>query len=237
MSNAPFRGMPFGSPSFLFPFPGVADSRERAHAVLDRASGSSRRPFEASGHRGLAPDGAQRAAQCRYVAVLCGQQPSPWHPSWMERELMAPPALSQLLQGITGPVTVPRNAVTCGSQPLPYLGLLLPSVYRDKKQEIGGVNYRITTVRLPLICKFHQADRLSYPLSSSLFSCTSYKRPNCSSISLISVSCPNSWLLIPQTSSISQMASSTGTVYAMRFFWPLKNSPIVMEIKRKVVIH
>lgn len=38
----------------------------------------------------------------------------------------------------------------------PFLGLLLPSVYRDEKQEIGGMNYRITTVRLSLICKFRQ---------------------------------------------------------------------------------
>lgn len=48
------------------PFPGVADPRERTHPVPDRAGGGSRRPFEASGHRGLAPDRAQRAAQRRY---------------------------------------------------------------------------------------------------------------------------------------------------------------------------
>jgi len=59
------------------PFPGVADSRERPHPVPDGAGGGPGRPFQESRHRGLAPDGAQRAAQRRYGArALRGRQAS-----------------------------------------------------------------------------------------------------------------------------------------------------------------
>lgn len=52
--------------SFAFlSLPGVADTRERAHPVPDRARGGARRAFQESWHRGLAPDGAERAAQRR----------------------------------------------------------------------------------------------------------------------------------------------------------------------------
>ena len=77
MGNVLFRGDGPWLTIFPFPFPGVADSRERTHPVPDGAGGSVRRPFQESRHCGLASDGTQRAAQCRYGASgLWGQQAS-----------------------------------------------------------------------------------------------------------------------------------------------------------------
>lgn len=107
-----------------------------------------------------------------------------------ERELMAPPVLSQLLQGITRPVAVPRNTVTCGSQPLPWPFIALSLQGR----EAGNWRYELQDYNCETFfdLQVSSAERRSYALSSSLFSCTSYKRPNCSSILLSGVPVPGS---------------------------------------------
>lgn len=71
------RGCPWLS-NFPFLFlPGVADPRERAHPVPDRARGGARGPFQESRDRGLASDGAECAAQRRYGAQNGEQPPLP----------------------------------------------------------------------------------------------------------------------------------------------------------------
>lgn len=76
--------------------PGVADPRERAHPVPDRARGGARRPFQEGRHRGLASDGAECAPQRRYL----GEQPpsSPCFPSTPAFPFLSP--LSQLLTSL-----------------------------------------------------------------------------------------------------------------------------------------
>lgn len=109
------------------PFPGVADPRERTHPVLDRAGGGSRRPFEASGHRGLAPDRAQRAAQRRYGGT--SRPPPPPFTAAVSWSRDLEPGCSFPSPGSLGPVnhkpvTVPRKAGTRGSKPSPRPSLL-----------------------------------------------------------------------------------------------------------------
>lgn len=135
------RGQPL---AHHLPFPGVADPRERAHPVADGASGGVRRSFQESRHCGLAPDGAQRAAQRRYGA---------WGPlAPRPRSLLAPQVFRRragwLLFLLSSPSCLgPVNPKTYSSAweyrdmwltPPPYLGLLLSSGFRDKKQELSG---------------------------------------------------------------------------------------------------
>lgn len=117
--------------SFLS-LPGVADPREWAHPVPDRARGGARRPFQESRDRGLASDGTECAAQCRYGAQNGEQPPLP---------AVLPLQLLLFL------LSSPSCSDPCESQdPWEHLGtwLAVPSlsqsflslVYRDKHQGI-----------------------------------------------------------------------------------------------------
>lgn len=122
---------------FPFPFPGVADSRERAHAVPDGAGGGVGRTFQASRHRGLAPDGAQRAAQRRYGSTGISPAHCACTPGVLEKSLLTPfPAFPAALGLVNHKTNGNGNSGTRGSQPPPWLGLSLSSVYRDEDQEV-----------------------------------------------------------------------------------------------------
>lgn len=87
---------------------GVADPREWAGVPADGAGGGAGGAHQASGHRHLAPDGPQRAAQRRSASLPC-----PRPPPCTALGLPAPPAGSAWKMG------QPRSPGVKGSGPVP----------------------------------------------------------------------------------------------------------------------